>query len=97
MSPCLLLLLGSFLLNNKYIWIKDGYFHLLDIDYKSETDDCWLQQMTELDVIDDNKYNGNFHLEENFHQLVTVDNQDIFDVEGEIERRFSADYTLASW
>ena len=44
-------------------------------------------------MIVDNKYNGNFHPEENFHQLVMVDNQDIFDVEGEIKRRFSADYT----
>ena len=48
---------------------------------------------TELDKMVDKKYNGNFLLEENFHQLVTVDNQDIFDVKGETERRFSADYT----
>ena len=48
--------------------------------------------MTELDMIVDNEDSGNFHLEENFHQLVTVDNQDIFDVEGEIELHFSANY-----
>lgn len=54
-------------------------------------------------MIVDNENNGNFHPEENFYQLVTVNNQDIFDVEGEIERRFSAYYTegisvnLASW
>lgn len=44
-------------------------------------------------MIGDNENNGNFHLEENLHQFVTVDNQDIFDVEEEIERPFSADYT----
>ena len=48
--------------------------------------------MTELDMIVDNKESGNFHLEENFHQFVTIDNQDIFDVEGEIELHFSANY-----
>ena len=46
--------------------------------------------MTELDIIVDNENNGNFDPEENFHQLVTVDNQDIFDVEEEIEQQFSA-------
>ena len=50
--------------------------------------------MTELDIIIDNKANSNFHLEENFHQLVTVD-QDIFDVEGEIELHFSANYNTS--
>ena len=49
--------------------------------------------MTELDMIGDNENNNNFHLEEYFHQLVTVDNQDIFDVKGEIKSRFSVDYT----
>ena len=48
--------------------------------------------MTELDMIVDNKDTGNFHLEENIHLLVTVDNQDIFDVEGEIELHFFANY-----
>ena len=43
-------------------------------------------------MIVDNEDSGNFHLKENFHQLVTVDNQDIFDVEGEIELHFSANY-----
>ena len=43
-------------------------------------------------MIVDNKDSGNFHLEENFRQFVTVDNQDIFDVEGEIELHFSANY-----
>ena len=49
--------------------------------------------MTELNMIGDNGNNDDFHLKEYFHQLVTVDNQDIFDVEGEIEPRFSVDYT----
>ena len=48
--------------------------------------------MTELDMIVDNKDNSNFYLEENFHQLVTVDNQNIFDVKGEIKVYFSANY-----
>ena len=45
-----------------------------------------------MDMIVDSRDGGNFHLEENFHQLVTVDNQDIFDVEEEIEQHFSANY-----
>lgn len=49
--------------------------------------------MTELDMIGDNENSNKFHLEEYFHQLVTVDNQDIFNVKGEIELRFSVDYT----
>ena len=49
--------------------------------------------MTELDMIGNNENNDNFYLKEYFHQLVTVDNQDIFDVKGEIESRFSVDYT----
>ena len=44
-------------------------------------------------MIGDNENNDNFYLEEYFHQLVMVDNQDIFDVEGEIKSRFSVDYT----
>lgn len=48
--------------------------------------------MTELDMIDDNENNNNYHLEKYFHQLVTIDNQDIFDVEGEIVPRFFLDY-----
>lgn len=48
--------------------------------------------MTELDVIDNNKYNDNFHLKENFYQLVIVNNQDIFNIEAKIEWCFSADY-----
>ena len=48
--------------------------------------------MTELDIIVDNEDNGNFHLEENFHQLVTVNNQDIFNIKREIELHFSANY-----
>ena len=48
--------------------------------------------MTELDIIVDNEDSGNFHLEKNFHQFVTVDNQDIFDVEEEIKLHFSANY-----
>ena len=39
----------------------------------------------------DNEDNDDFHLEENFHFLV-VDNQDIFDAEGEIEPHFFANY-----
>lgn len=42
--------------------------------------------MTELDMIDDKENN------DNFHQLITVNNQDIFDVEGKIELRFSINY-----
>lgn len=49
--------------------------------------------MTELDIIDNNKYNSNFHLTEYFHQLVIVDNQDIFNIKGKIEQRFSVVYT----
>lgn len=44
-------------------------------------------------MIGDNENNNDFHLKEYLHQLVTVDNQDIFNVEGEIEPRFSVDYT----
>lgn len=44
-------------------------------------------------MIDDNENNDDFHLKEYFHQLITVDNQDIFHVEGKIETRFSIDYT----
>lgn len=49
--------------------------------------------MFELDTIDDNKHNDNFRLEEYSHQLVIVDNQDIFDGKAEIESRFFANYT----
>lgn len=38
-----------------------------------------------MDIIFESKYNGNFHLEEDLHLLVTVDNQDMFDVEGKKE------------
>lgn len=48
--------------------------------------------MTELDIIVDNEDNNNFHLEKNFHQLVMVNNQDIFDVKGEIALYFFANY-----
>ena len=44
-------------------------------------------------MIVDSKYNDDFHLEENSHQFVMVDNQDISDVEEEIEQYFSVDYT----
>ena len=43
-------------------------------------------------MIVDNEDNGNFHLKENFHQFVIVDNQDIFDVKEEIKLHFSANY-----
>lgn len=33
----------------------------------SKTGNFWLQQMTELDIIVDNEYNGNFHPEKNLH------------------------------
>lgn len=36
-------------------------------------------------MIVDNENNNNFYLKEKFHQLIIVDNQDIFGVEGEIE------------
>lgn len=49
--------------------------------------------MIELDKIDDNEHNDDFHLGEYFHQLVMVDNQDIFDDKGEIEKHFFAHYT----
>ena len=39
----------------------------------------------------DSKDNDDFHLKRNFHFFV-VDNQDIFDVEGEIEPHFFANY-----
>ena len=44
-------------------------------------------------MIVDSKYNNDFHLEENSHQFVMVDNQDISNVEKEIEQHFSVDYT----
>ncbi len=49
--------------------------------------------MIELDILDDNEHNDDFHLEEYFHQFVMVDNQDIFDGKAEIDQRFFANYT----
>ena len=46
--------------------------------------------MIELDTIDSNEYNNNFYLGKYFHQLVMVDNQDIFDDKGEIKSHFFA-------
>lgn len=43
-------------------------------------------------MIGDNKNNNDFHLKKYFHQLVTVNNQDIFNVKREIELCFSVDY-----
>lgn len=77
---------------------------LLDKPFTSiSTRPYQVELLTELDKIVDNKYNGNFHPEENFHQFVTINNQEIFNVKGDIEWRFSADYTegifvnLAFW
>ena len=39
-----------------------------------------------------NKDNGNFYFEDNIHLLVTVTNQDIFNVEREIGLYFFANY-----
>lgn len=44
-------------------------------------------------MIVDSKYNDDFHLDENFHQFVLVDNQDISNVKEEIEQHFYVDYT----
>ena len=48
--------------------------------------------MTGLDMIVDNKDNGNFHLEENFHLFVTVGNQGISGAGGGIGSHFFATY-----
>lgn len=44
-------------------------------------------------MIGNNENNDDFHLKEYFHQLVIVNNQDIFNVEEKIETRFSINYT----
>lgn len=49
--------------------------------------------MIELDIIDDNEDNNDFHLEGYFYRFVIVDNQDIFDVEAKIDHRFFVNYT----
>lgn len=49
--------------------------------------------MTELHIIDDNENNNDFHFKEYFHQIVTDDNQNIFDIERDNEPHFSVDYT----
>lgn len=49
--------------------------------------------MIKLDMIGNNENNDDFHFKEYFHQLVTVNNQDIFNVEEKIETRFFIDYT----
>lgn len=44
-------------------------------------------------MIGDNEKNNKFYLEKYFYQFVIVNNQDIFDVKGEIELRFFVNYT----
>lgn len=41
--------------------------------------------MIELNIVDDNELNNDFHLREYFHQLMIVNNQVIFDDEREIK------------
>lgn len=43
-------------------------------------------------MIINNKNNGNFYLKENFHQLIIVDNQNIFNIKGKIELHFFGNY-----
>ena len=44
-------------------------------------------------IIIHNKYKNNFHIEENFHSLIIIDNQDIFNVKRKIELPYSINYT----
>lgn len=44
-------------------------------------------------MIGNNENNDDFHLKEYFYQLLTINNQNIFDVKREIKPYFSVDYT----
>lgn len=48
--------------------------------------------MIELDIIDDNKNNNDFYLERYFHQLIMINNQDIFEGGVKIDHRFFVNY-----
>lgn len=48
--------------------------------------------MTELDIIVENKYNGNSHLKENFYYLITIANHNIFDIKKKTELLFFSNY-----
>lgn len=44
-------------------------------------------------MIGDNENKDDFHVEKYFHQLVTVDNQDMFNVKEKIKPHFFIDFT----
>lgn len=49
--------------------------------------------MTKLNIIGDNKKNNDFHFEKYFHQIIIVNNQNIFNIKEEIKLPFFINYT----